>query len=472
MDETFSLDILYTNDDVPEELYTLVRNGLYSQLDTRLQELPNSIEYLTSLTCHGQGQLSLLMVAALNGYDEIIHLLLRHCDPIHQVELKGNIIISDEISIQGATALYCACYRENFTVAKTLIEFGKANINQNTYDYPHYPLLIHATIMNRLDIVRFLVENRYSDVNETKSDDCDQSTALIWAATKGYISLVEYLIINGADVNYSCTNTKLTARTPLLCAILAGPVESVQLLYDAGAEITINNCKEDSPLIIAVEKKYYSIINFLLERSINTSEDLEVVACSLISISSPMEKMQEVLQLLKLALRQRELKQIPKVCIKPMAVYDYKQECQTLDELDSIRDDRDRIFIETLLIRQRMHSSRPDIKIIEQLEEYGDSLASNRQFDKCLNVYFHIFYYYQQMDADTNSYGFVWLFCKMLTANEIIPVDRFIQVCYLTFDSSQSKQMEFCTNNALFLLIIATKVIIFPYCILSYLTFI
>ena len=43
MNEDFSLDILYANESVPEELYKLVQHGSCSQLDIRLRELSNRI---------------------------------------------------------------------------------------------------------------------------------------------------------------------------------------------------------------------------------------------------------------------------------------------------------------------------------------------------------------------------------------------------------------------------------------------
>ena len=77
---------------------------------------------------------------------------------------RVEIIISDEECIHGATALYCACYRGHFTVAKTLIELGRANVNQDTHDYPNYPLLINATIItkktnNPIPIIRITLIN-------------------------------------------------------------------------------------------------------------------------------------------------------------------------------------------------------------------------------------------------------------------------------------------------------------------------
>ncbi|CAF2832718.1 unnamed protein product [Rotaria sp. Silwood2] len=460
MDEVFSLDILYADEYIPEQLYQLVRHGLCSQLDTRLHELSNSTEYLTALTWHSQEQLSLLMVAALNGYDDIVRVLLTHCDPTRQIELKGKVIISGEKCVKGATAFYCACYRGYFTVAKTLIELGHANVNQDTYNYPHYPLFIHATIMNRQDIVHFLLENKYADVNETKSDDSDECTALIWAAFRGYTSLVKYLIENGADVNYSSRDKNSRPSTAIMCATLRGHVDVLRLLYNAGANTNIGRDTGDTLLMTAAENKHYSIVSFLLEQSINnTVDDLELAACSLFDISSSNDQMNLVFDLLRVALQQRQLLHIPKVCIQSMDIYNYEQECQTIDELDRVKADRDRIFIETLLIRERIYSSRKDITVMEPLENYGDRLAYKKEFDKCLNVYFHLFYLYCQVDVHVNLSRFVWLFCKMLTENRTIPIRAFVQVCCLTFEITRSKDMKYTISNALFLVIIATQIL-------------
>jgi hypothetical protein len=217
----------------------------------------------------------------------------------------------------------------------------------------------------------------------------------------------------------------------------------------------------------AVINKHYSIVSLLLEQSINnTADDLELAACSLFDISSSIEQTNAVFDLLRVALQQRQLLQIPKLCIQSMDIYNHEQECQTIDELNRIKANRDRIFIETLLIRERIYSSQKNISIMKPLENYGDRLVDKKEFDKCLSVYFHLFYLYCQADVQVNLAHFVWLFCKMLTDNRIIPIHRFVQVCYLTFEITRSKdRMEFNIRNALFLVIIATKVIMSCFCI-------
>ncbi len=49
---------------------------------------------------------------------------------------------------------------------------------------------------------------------------------------------------------------------------------------------------------------------------------------------------------------------IIKTCVQPIGVYNCEQECQTIEQLDQIKDNRDRIFIETLLIRERIALSK------------------------------------------------------------------------------------------------------------------
>ena len=240
--------MVYPREDIYDDLFKLVKYGSYSQLDTRLRQLPNPSQYLTILRTHYRQHVSLLMLAASYGHDDIVRVLLTHDNTPHHVELKGKVILSDEISVNGATALYCACYHGHFTVAKTLIEVGHSNVNQDTNDYPLHPLLIDATIRNRLDIVTFLLENKYADINETKSFDGGEFTALIWAAIEGDTSLIEYFISKGADVNYTCEVEVMMHSRPIGFAVMNGHLEAVQLLCRAGADLNVQNDDGDTLL--------------------------------------------------------------------------------------------------------------------------------------------------------------------------------------------------------------------------------
>ncbi|CAF3791389.1 unnamed protein product, partial [Rotaria sp. Silwood1] len=325
------------------------------------------------------------------------------------------------------TAIQCACYRSHFTVAKTLIEIGGANLYHDNEKWLNCPLLIQASAENRLDIVRFLVENGYSDVNKSWSNDEDQCTAMILAASKGYTTLIEYLIEKNADVNYTCKSNRLRGSTPITIAVAQGHIDVVRLLCDADADTNVKLNDGKTLLMVAVRKKRFDVIDFFVKRSIVTIENLELAACSLVVTNSPMRHLHRAAKLLVLAIEYRTSSQTPKVCIKPNVAYEYHQECQTVEELEAIKHDHDRMWIETALVRERLLLSRNDHNLMKPLLDHGDVLVSKGEFDKCLHLWIHAFNLYQKMQIDTCLHRFVWLFCKMFTANQQIPIDQFLK---------------------------------------------
>jgi ankyrin repeat protein len=459
MDEVFSIDILYADEDVPNELYELVSNGLCAQLKTRLDELDNVTEYLTALSWHGEEQLSLLMVASLHGHDDIVNLLLSHSTSREQVELEGKILLSDQTRMNSVTALYCALYRGHFDVARTLIDLGKADLKQKIDGSPDCSLLLHACELDRLDIVGFLIENGYADVNENKSSYTRRLSALMVAADRGYTFLVEYLIDRGADLKYCCRVIEDgSSWTPLMFAAARNHRDAFLLLHVAGAKGTDRDQSNNSVLALAMKYKSYSIISCLLEESFITPDDLERVACSSITRSLSIEQMKEKLQFLRLSIERRQSIGLLKVCLPPMSIYDYHEECQTVDELDSIVDNHDRIVIETLLIRERIPWPPEDTTMNKALEEYSTLLASREEFSKCLDVLIHLFHRDRKNGGNVGLHMFVWFFCQMLTNKRIIWVDRFVEVACFSCKPSDHKCDERDVNNALFMVIIATKV--------------
>ena len=399
MAENLSLDLLLIDENIHRELVQLILNQSTSELDTRLKQLENPIQYLTLMKNHEQHQISMLMLAAFFGYDDIVHTLLSHDNTPDHVEVKGRVVISDQLTMHGATALYCACYQGHFTVAKILIEFGHANVNQDTYDLSCYPLLLHAASINRRDVIDFLLDNKYADVNETKTFDTDKDTALAIAASEGHTSLVEYLIAKDADVNYYYQVKNKIYSWAIASAVLNGHVDVVRLLCRAGAHAVLQNKHESASLLnTAVKQMQPVIIDFLLDEFVCTIEDLELTACWLVSSNFSMGTRSHMLSILKIAIERRSRLNIPKVPLKATAIYDYQRECQTIEELDVIKDDPHRIFLEMLLILERMALSRPWRSIVEPLEAYNITLVEHEEYEKTLNILIHRFYLHQRLN--------------------------------------------------------------------------
>ncbi|CAF2481695.1 unnamed protein product [Rotaria sp. Silwood2] len=220
--------------------------------------------------------LSLLMVASLHGYDAVVRVLLAHCPAdIDQTELKGRVYSNNGDLVHNATALWCALDRAHYGVAQSLIDLGKANVNNG----PFHPLLIDAIIRERFDIVCFLVENDYADVNETMTNDQNKCSSLIVAAAKGNTQIMTYLIEKGAKLDY---RTCIHENTPLTVAAIEGHIASVKLLYLAGASSNVTNRYGKTPLILAAENDRLNVVDFLLDynQDETTFNNLELLASS------------------------------------------------------------------------------------------------------------------------------------------------------------------------------------------------
>ncbi|CAF2704452.1 unnamed protein product [Rotaria sp. Silwood2] len=400
---------------------------------------------------------SLLMLASLNGYDAVVRVLLHYCPTqINQTELKGNVQSINGDLIHNATALWCALDRAHFTVAQNLISLGKANVKNG----PTHSLLIDAIIRNRFDIVRFLIENGYADVNETTIRGLNKNSGLLIAAAHDNTEIMAYLIEKGASIDYITTYHR---NTPLSTAVIKRHLASVKLLCKAGASTSVKNRYGQTPLTLAAESGRLDIMNALLEYNHDETifDDLELFAASYLAFDNfigPHES-EKMLNILRQSIQSRLLFNIPKNVAEPIAAYDFYKECQSIDELNQIEHDNNRLYIEALLIRERILKPRKSLSLFTPLLDRVILLVEKKEFDRGLHLAFHTFHLYQQMRLDTNLHRFVWIFCRILTANVPFPVDHFLKACNLIFEPSQQKPGDANLNNALFLVIIASKVL-------------
>ena len=98
-----------------------------------------------------------------------------------------------------------------------------------------------------LEIVRVLVD-KGADVNQPSRS----STALMRAASAGYVDIVRLLLSKGAQVNVNVDD-----GTPLMVAVNAGQVEIMKLLLAAGADIKAVHRMGDQALMMAAEQRSY-----------------------------------------------------------------------------------------------------------------------------------------------------------------------------------------------------------------------
>ena len=98
-----------------------------------------------------------------------------------------------------------------------------------------------------LEIVRVLID-KGADVNQPSSS----RTALMRAASAGYVDIVRLLLSKGAQVNVNVDD-----GTPLMVAVNAGQVEIMKLLLAAGADVNAVHRMGDQALMMAAEQRSY-----------------------------------------------------------------------------------------------------------------------------------------------------------------------------------------------------------------------
>jgi hypothetical protein len=145
---------------------------------------------------------------------------------------------------------------------------------------------------------------------------------------------------------------------------------------------------------------------------------------------------------LRHSLLQRTELNIPKNIAEPIVVYDFQQECQSIDELNQIQDNEDRLYIEALLIQERILLTHKDEKLFTLLFDRATTLVEKGQFDHCLDLILHIFHLSQQFKSHNYSNQFFWLFYDMFNSKIPIPVDRFWETYHVVFKLSEQDHRQ------------------------------
>ena len=89
-------------------------------------------------------------------------------------------------------------------------------------------------------------------------------TPLCLACSHGHYSTIELLLARDAEVN---TISRSDGWTPLHCACSNGSKQCVKKLLAHGANTTIKNYLEDTPLDVAITKNHSAVIDLLIEHS-------------------------------------------------------------------------------------------------------------------------------------------------------------------------------------------------------------
>jgi ankyrin repeat protein len=274
--------------------YILADKGFSALIQAKLRHDPNCCTL-------GERYHYPIFAALINGYDDAVQALLGQTTS-NTEESKSSRCIRNVIyeSIPKDGKLFLWAVNNGYApVVEFLIERGA---DVNIKDQSGKPPIFIAAKKGHAGIVKLLV-GRSTDI-DFQDPRGPYMTALIIAVEKGYHTIAEILIENGANMNAgdimgrrSLTiaiqkkeevmiqlllekgadiNAKdLRNRTPLFYAIEQGNQDAMQLLLEKGADINAKDFRDQTPLIYAIEQGKQDAVQLLLDKGIDMKDDIQ-----------------------------------------------------------------------------------------------------------------------------------------------------------------------------------------------------
>ena len=343
-----------------------------------------------------------LIIAAINGHDAVVDVL---CQFGAQIDEKGTILYNDR-HCSGVTALGCASLMGHEVIVKQLIENG-ANINLLT-DFGSTPLIMACNGGN-IRIVRYLVEHG-ADVNTSNNNN---HTCLMFASVMGYHHIVQYLLEEGADPEPVCNR----GQTALHKSAAQGHFAITNMLIETGLEMTKDN-DGMTPLMMAAINQKCSIVEYLSSLPECNRED-KIDALELLGTSYIFGrdfKLSRAYHFFETAMQERYTHPndvIKKRFVAMSSIIVGTAECQTLDDLEEIKEDTLSMCIEALAILERILGTE-NPKICQPIVETGELLAYKGLHDKCLDLWLFALRCHRCSDIKFDFDRFPELFAHMI----------------------------------------------------------
>jgi len=394
-----------------------VRYGNLITLEVYLNE--QSDESINKLYDFDNNKLSILMGACLYKHQSIVRMLLqRRYRP--SIDLLGTVVfdssyIHPEIAT-GVPALWIATAMDDFDIVKLLVEIGGANVNHITES--HSTAFRVACFNGNLDMCKYLVEHG-ANVNQSRKGNY---TNIMVSAYWKHLHIIHYLI---DELNCNPNEQSEHGRTALHNAVESGSTQVVQYLLEKGVPLTKDVQTNLTPLLLSAKNLSLDIMN-LFENfcsKIEWIEAKELVGAIYASQESTNYNLNKAYQYLNEALILRIKYNLPKMITKDVhEVFNFEEECQTIDQLKDMCQNVNRFHIESLLIFERILGLNND-DYYYSLRYYGACLIDSNQFYKGLQIWIYQLdlsqKYLIHFDNTQILRTFVHLFSKIHENNQI-----------------------------------------------------
>ena len=287
--------------------------------------------------------------------------------------------------VESHTLLSFAVEEGDLGMITFLVRDCRANIEQPGCDrrLSQYPLLTplwRAESEGKIHVVRLLVELG-ADVNSTASDN--GSTPLYGACVGFHMDVIKFLVSHGADIDKPNIGVGTTC---LMCAIRS--IVMSQFLVDQGADVNRKDSFGNTALHIACDNRHINAVRLLVKHgadpSIKNNEGDDVFQKASLqgqhlildeivsSVNPPISRQIEYYQLLgayhvdrgqiqtamshwRTAVQIRESNQCDDIkAFEPNPVYMYVQEVNTMEELERLGQNYDKVQMYALMVREQI----------------------------------------------------------------------------------------------------------------------
>ena len=223
--------------------------------DTNISEIKELIDMGADVNAKsGNGQVTALIKASVNGYKEIVEVLIQNGADVNAKD------------IDNRTALMRASYNNYNEIVELLLQNG-ADVNVKDID-SRTTALMEASLRGNKEVMEVLIQNG-ADVNAKCSNDW---TALMFASYNGYEECAELLIQNEADVNAKTNN----GGTALMLALIKCRKNVVQLLISKGADVNMKDNKGHNTIEYANPEMKKIIIEAVKKRNDKAGENVVI----------------------------------------------------------------------------------------------------------------------------------------------------------------------------------------------------